>query len=366
MSSDNHLQMRNKNFNGEYHIEKDDSINLVWIKTQSYNQASSKVRIINWFKFSYKVSKLSKVLNDKPDVILYSSPSLIGYLGAYALARKNNSKIIFEVRDIWPLTLCELGGYSEKNPMIVFLKHIEYFAYKTADDVISNLPNAIAHMETRGLEKQKFHWIPNGYSHTDFYSSEILGDNYTLSISDNKFKIGYCGTIGKANALDFLVKAAEILRNEDIQFIIVGSGSECKTLKDYVKNRKLNNVLILPAVKKSKVSSVLNLFDVCYLGWHNARIYEYGISANKMSEYMLSGKPILHSYSGSRDPVEEFNCGVSVEAENPAEIAQGILSLKRMSETNRKHLGDNGRQAANELFNYERLTIELEKVLFSL
>lgn len=365
MSSSNHLLHHRKQLDGDFLVEQDGKLNLVWIRTNDYSIASSRTRVFNWFKFSVNLTKLPSIINERPDVILYSSPSLLGYLGAYRLSKVHQAKLIFEVRDIWPLTLCQLGGFSRINPLIVALQLIEDFAYKSADSVISNLPNAVEHMVKRGLARDKFNWIPNGFSHSDYYSQEKLSEEYLSSLTSDNLIIGYCGTIGKANAIDVFIDAAEILKSENVRFIVVGSGSEYNNIKARIDRAHLKNVTIMPSVKKTQVSKVIEKFDVCYLGWHDKELYKYGIAANKLSEYMLSKKPILHSYSGKMDPVLEYDCGISVEAQNPSAVADAVMKLKAMTNPERDRMGKNGYLVASKLFNYKYLTKQLEKLMLS-
>ena len=137
-----------------------EGVNIVWIKMPRYDDAHSAQRIINWFSFTWKLRGLISIISDKPDAILYSSPSLIGFLGSkYIKKVYPDARLVFEVRDIWPLTMVKLGGYLSINPFILFLQWIEDKAYRDSDRVISNLKNAVEHMVSRGMDKTKFSWV---------------------------------------------------------------------------------------------------------------------------------------------------------------------------------------------------------------
>src|SRR5699024_9089121 len=115
-SSANHLLRNSPELTGNYTFEARENFTFVWVKMPEYKEAHSKQRAINWLLFPWKIQKLSKIIADKPDAILSSSPSPIAFLGAERLAKKFKARLVFEVRDIWPLTLIELGGYSPKHP----------------------------------------------------------------------------------------------------------------------------------------------------------------------------------------------------------------------------------------------------------
>jgi glycosyltransferase involved in cell wall biosynthesis len=352
--------------NENYEIKLIDNIYFVWIKVPFYSNAHSKKRILNWFIFSIKLLFLTKLKINTPNVILMSSPSLIPFLSAVYIARKLKIRLVFEVRDIWPLTFIELGGYSKNNPFIRFLQWIEDKAYRDADRIISNLPMSWIHMVNRGMEKTKFTWIPNGFSRDDIQNLKQLDESVKNQIPSQKFIIGYAGTIGTANALEYLIEAANILKyNREIMIIIVGDGRTKSSLIDLKKLYKLNNVIFINSIPKDQVQSLLSLFDICYIGWRNHPIYRYGISANKIFEYLVSEKPILHSYSGVFDIIKEGDCGLTVPAEDPQAIAKSILEFKSMNINERIRLGKNGKKYAEQNFDYSKLATKLFNVLFN-
>lgn len=342
-----------------------DGFTFVQLNVPEYGDAHSKKRILNWFLFTWMLRKLPASLPHLPDTILYSSPALIGFLGARKLARRFNAKLVFEVRDIWPLTLTEIGNFSERHMFIRFMQWIEDKAYRTSDNVISNLQHAIVHMTQRGMAQEKFEWIPNGFLLEEVNNKEALPVAVRDLIPRDKFVVGYTGTIGAANALEKFIEAAAILRHDqDIVFVLVGNGKEKAVLQKQVSALHLANVLFIDAIPKKEIQSMLSLFDVCFIGWRNQSLYRFGIGANKLPEYMYSGKPILHSYSGACDPVEMAGCGVTVEAESAEKIANAVLTFKNMSREQRVLMGEKGKQFAMNHFEYGILRDKLEKILF--
>jgi glycosyltransferase involved in cell wall biosynthesis len=108
---------------------------------------------------------------------------------------------------------------------------------------------------------------------------------------------------------------------------------------------------------------MLSLFDVCYIGLQKSELYKFGISPNKLYDYMYSGKPILQSIDIDNDIVKKANCGLCVEAENPESIADGILKLFTMNEYERKQLGYNGKKYVLDNFTYNKLADKLLYIL---
>ncbi|AHI05696.1 glycosyl transferase, group 1 [Bdellovibrio bacteriovorus W] len=330
-----------------------------------YKNAHSKMRIFNEFLFGMRIRKLFCSEFERPDTIFYSSPSIIASGGAQYLARKLNSKFVLDVRDLWPLTLIEMAGYSLKHPAIRLMQHIEIKAYKAADFVTSNWPYAIDYMATQGVAREKFAWIPNGFSQEEFDDSEELSSEFLECFPKGKFIVGYTGTLGTANALDAIIDAATFLKSkEEIAFVIVGNGRERQELLSKISERKLSNVHYLGGVRKKQVPQVLKLFDICYVGFLNISLYRFGSSLTKLPEYFASGKPILYASSSPFQPVRDANAGVTVEAENSQEIANGILKLYGLSEIERKEMGQNGVRVAHREYEYRSLAKKLESVIF--
>lgn len=97
-------------------------------------------------------------------------------------------------------------------------------------------------------------------------------------------------------------------------------------------------------VPKSKIPPLLKSVDALYIGWHKSPLYQYGISPNKLLDYMMAGKPIIHSVCAANDWVKDAECGISVDVENPQAISDAIIALKNMPEIDRERLGENGRR----------------------
>jgi len=112
------------------------------------------------------------------------------------------------------------------------------------------------------------------------------------------------------------------------------------------------------------VQSMLAHFDLCYIGWNKERLYNYGISANKIFDYMYSGKAILHAFSGRGDIVAQAQCGISVEAQNPQAVATAIEDFYKLPQKKQEELGKNGKKYVLEHFTYKELAQKFASALF--
>ena len=279
----------------------------------------------------------------KPDIIVVSSMPIFPILSGFLLKRKYKSeRLIFEIRDIWPLTLNLLGNISKNHPLSLFIGWFEKFGYKKADYIVSLLPNAKSHFEEIAKAGHKFKYIPNGLD-ASVLGNESLDTNTLSRIPSAKFVVGYTGTLGLANALEYFVDAARILKDDKrFFFVIVGDGYLKKELEE--KSNTYGNILFLPKIRKNQVQSVIEKFDVCFVGRNNSPLFQHGVSANKYFDYMLAGKPILDSTNLIKDPVELSGCGIIVPSDSAEHIAEGLIKLYSMSQEERNALGLKGKE----------------------
>ena len=105
--------------------------------------------------------------------------------------------------------------------------------------------------------------------------------------------------------------------------------------------------------------------DVCFIGWRVTKLYDYGIAPNKIPEYLISGKPVLHSFSGPNDPISLAGAGVTVRAEDPAAIADAILALEASSVDELEAMGARGRKYAISHYSYESIAQKLAEEIMA-
>ena len=352
-ASFSHLLYKFPATNGRFTFENVEDIPFTWVKVAKYSGSQSIGRVLVMVQFMINLIFLPKRKLQKPDVIIVSSLSPLPIVSAYFWSKKYKAKLLFEVRDIWPLSLIEIGGFSKLNPLVLCFGWFEKFAYKRADKVISVLPNAKPHMESRGMNKDKFIHIPNGFIMEEMKKSKDLDESIANLIPKNKFIVGYTGSLGASNAMEYLIIASNYLeKNENIYFVIFGKGQYLEKLK----NNSKNNVSFLGEIDKSQIQSVISYFNVCYIGWHNHSLYRFGISPNKIFDYMYSGKPIIHSVNTSNDLVHIAKAGISIQPENPREIANKIIEISKMGNEILKKWGENGKKYVEENHTYSHLT----------
>jgi len=344
-------------------IDMVDGIKLVWLDTYKYSVAKSIKRIVSWFHFEYKLFFLSKSELAKPDVIVVSSLSLLTILNGLFLKRKYKCRLVFEIRDIWPLTITEEGGISSSNLMVKFLSWVERIGYKYSDAIIGTMPNLESHVREVSSCSTPVYCVPMGVSDQQLESVSGLDQTYIKTyLSSSKLKVVHAGTIGITNALETFFEAAIKLKdNSNIEFIVVGDGAlKEKYISEY---SYLKNVVFAPKVDKNQVQSVLSHCDVVYFSTFKSKVWDYGQSLNKVIDYMLSGKPIIASFSGFRSMINEADSGYFVPAEDPDSLATKLLEISRMDPQELYEMGRRGREWLLLNQNYDVLSEKFKSIL---
>lgn len=134
-----------------------------------------------------------------------------------------------------------------------------------------------------------------------------------------------------------------MLKNKPISFVLVGGGLEKENLIKKAKDEAIDNIYFFDPIVKTQIPDLLRHFDIAYIGWRQVPIYRFGISPNKLTDYMMAERPILHSVKAGNDLVYDAGCGLTVEPENPQEIANGIMQLFRLPENELQKIGKQGK-----------------------
>jgi len=340
-----------------YNFEKVENVPLCWIKTKKYIKTASIDRVLSWFDFERKLFKLDLNKIDKPDVVLVSSLSIFSIIYGYYLKRKFNSFLIFEIRDIWPLTMTEEGGFSKWHPLVLLIGFIEKFGYQKADLVVGTMPKLDLHIRNiLGYEKP-FHCSPLGFDPINYQEEFVDNNPYDKVFPKDKVIIGYAGSMGITNALEPFIETIKLLKdNKDIHFMLVGSGDLKVNFQEQLKD--CTNVTFLPRIGQNEVKYFLQKCDILYLSTKDSKVWEYGQSMNKVVEYMLASKPIIASYTGYPSMINEANCGYFENTSNANGLKEKILSVVNLGEEERKKLGENGRKWIYENRQYSQLAKE--------
>jgi len=347
-SSFHHMEHRQAHLaKGEtWKVEEVEGMKFVWLRTFPYqgNDWRRAVNMLSYMTLSYLVGRRLPRLDERlspPDVVIGSSVHLLAVLAAYFLARYFRAHFVMEVRDLWPRTLIDMGAFSERHVLVRLLASLEKFLYRRAERIIVLLPKAGDYIAGLGIDAGKVHWIPNG---VDLAQFSVLKE--CVSTND-PFTVMYVGAHGRANGLDVVLDAAgEVQRRgyENVRFVLVGEGPEKPRLRAYSRELGLLNTEFREPVAKANIAMVLAESSALVLVLEDVAVFKYGISSNKLFDYLASGKPVLFACCTSNNVVDEAQCGLSVPPEDAQALADAVIRLYEMTPGERKAMGERGRQ----------------------
>jgi glycosyltransferase involved in cell wall biosynthesis len=359
------------NLKSAYLREHRDGLDLWWVRTSKYSVAKSFRRILSWLDFEWRLYRMPKEDLPLPSAVVVSSLSLLTIVNGLLIRKRFRCRLVFEVRDIWPLTLTAEGGYSPKNPFVRALAWLERQAYRRADVIIGTMPNLREHVRSVLGYDRVVECIPMGYDDSDLALSlrlampSDLPEDYRRSfIPKGKFIIGHVGSIGITNALEvFLECARRVDGKEGIHFLLVGKGDLKKEYQSRYSD--LKNVTFAENVEKGLVQAVLSCCDLLYFSTYDSEVWRYGQSLNKVVDYMLSGKPILASYSGYPSMINEADCGEFVRAGDVGSLEKAVLRYSTISPAELEAMGRRGREWILAKRSYKTLAKKYHEILFS-
>lgn len=350
-SSQSHIRSRQPQLERQRRLDETiDGIHYTWLKTPPYfGNGIGRVRNMGSFVSRLFLESKPVSASFKPDVVIASSTYPMDIWPAHRIAKLAGAKLVFEIHDLWPLTPMELGGMSRWHPFIMLMQAAEDYAYRHADAVVSMLPKVHEYVESRGMASNKLHVVPNGVDPGEWGATSpalhaVAAEALDALHERAQAVIGYAGTHGISNALETLLGSAKIMRDEKVAFVLVGDGPDKARLQGWVAEERLENVCFVDPILKEQVPALLQRFDVACIGWRRQPLYRFGIAPNKLMDYMMAARPVLHAVEAGNDPVSEARCGLTIPPEDPPAMADGIRTLLSLSKNEREAMGQRGKE----------------------
>lgn len=359
-ASHSHVRQLNPDVGWMPRNETIDGVAYTWLPTPRYKK-NGLLRALNVYAFALQLWLIAGRLarRFRPDVVIASSTHPFDIYGAAKVARVAGARLVFELHDIWPASLIEVGGMSHAHPFVLHTGIAERAAYSRADVVVSILPDACEHAKSRGM-KGTFVHIPNGFVREEWDRTHAqlptsVDEVITFEKQRSTIVVGYVGSHGPANSLDALLDAMAALRNELISAVLVGGGPEKSRLERRIQAECLDRVRMIGPVPKAAIPSLLSKFDILYTGLAPHPVFRFGISPNKLIDYMMAAKPIVHASPVASDPVQSSGAGSSVPAGDALAIASAIAEIASLTPAERQSMGEKGRRYVEAEHDYASL-----------
>lgn len=335
--------------------ERIGGVRFVWLRTFPY-RGNTWRRMVNMASYALVVT-LAQIGRPAPDVVVGSTVHPFAALAGWVIARLRGARFVYEIRDLWPQTLIDLGAMSPASPVARGLWAIESFLVRRAETVIALLPGVATYLESRGLPADHVVYLPNG---ADLVGADDAGaksaGGATTAVgrivswlgerhAAGEVVFAYAGAHGRVNRLDVVVRGFALAseRKDNLRLLLVGGGPEKPALERLVAGLDLPNVNFVDALPRDQIQELLRAIDVGVVHATTTPVYRYGVSFNKVFDYMAARKPILFACTTFGDPIEASGCGLSIAPDDPALLAEAFVALAEETPERRREMGDAGR-----------------------
>lgn len=311
-----------------------DGVCMRWLWSSPYDRNDAK-RIGNWLSFAQSVVR-TRWSDDRPDVVLGSSPQLFAALGAWRVARRIGVPFVLEVRDLWPESLGVAG--RRRGPGYWGLWILARFLYRAASRIIVLARGVQEYLERLGVPAERIVYVPNGADLGAFPEVARRGGE--------SLRLIYAGAHGPANGLDVVLRAAGLLREEPrVTFQLVGDGPAKAALIQQAEADGLSNVEFRDPVPKARIPQLLASCDAGLMVLKDVPLFAFGVSPNKLFDYWGAGLPVVCNVPGEvAGWVRDAGGGVQAADATGESLAAAIRALVAMGPERRSALGVAGRE----------------------
>ncbi len=351
-------------------IEARDGVEFRWLNTGTYARNDRRrTRSIVAFTLGAIVAGWRM---PKPDVIVASSPHLLAGFTGIVLSRRFGVPLVFEVRDLWPSALVDLGALRRGSMLHRGLVWLERLCYRAAKQIITVPPHADRRVREVGGDPTRCVHIPNAT--TPELATDVDGElsgslSAVLSEVGNRKLLIYAGAQGISNDLSTLIRALATLRRQDpsasdrIAALLIGDGSEHDNLVEQAARLGDHQVYFHPPIDKAAVRPLFKHADALLVSFADAEVYDYGLSPNKLFDYMAAGRPVLLASRLTDTPVDEADAGRRYEPGSADSLATALSALLSLTEAERDAMGERGRRLVADRYTIPVTGSQLEALL---
>lgn len=282
-------------------------------------------RMANYLSFACS-SLFGLMRTAPPDVIFIESPPLTLSVPGWIAARVRRARIIFNVADLWPDSVRELGVMSDGAVMRA-AEWLEGWSYKQAD-IVNAVTEGIDHTlrHRKDVPASKLRFLPNGIDVEMFSPRERDRELQRQLRLDERPVFLYAGTHGIAQGLQVVIEAAK-LAEQHANLVMVGSGPTKAWLVDLSRRMNVSNVRFVDPVPLRAMPDYFSLATASIVPLVDKPLM-HGARPSKIFPSLASGVPVLYCGRGeSAALLESAGAGIGIEPENAQALAEQMIAL---------------------------------------
>jgi colanic acid biosynthesis glycosyl transferase WcaI len=334
--------------------DKRNNVTVERVGSTAFPRHRMKRRVSNYL--SYLAVAVPRALAIRADVVLaMTDPPVAGIAGAF-VARMSGRPFVYNIRDMYP-DMAVGGDIVRRNYLVERWEQMHRRALRQAARVIVLGDDMRDRILAKGASPERVVIVRDGSSPTG-----PLPDRSHPAVQEVRsgfpFVVLHAGNLGFYGAWSTLLKAAEILRNENTGIVFVGDGANRAAMQSTVNGSP--NVRFLPFRPADQIPHVMTAGDLHIVTVK--RGLEGVVVPSKLYSILSAGRPVLVVAPPECDAariVRASGCGIAVDPDDPNAVAAAIRELR----DDPARLADMGRRARETAEKYARVN-ELKKFAF--
>jgi glycosyltransferase involved in cell wall biosynthesis len=349
-----------KEYGGLVRREEVDGVKIIRTFIYPTQSASFILRMTNYLSFVFSSLLIGLFMLPRADYLMVESPPLFLGISAFVLSRIKQARLIFNVSDIWPSGLARLNLISPMSLSYRISTKLEEFCYRSAWLVTCQTKGIMAEINERFPNITTYH-LTNGIALEQFGPDKSTDTaRQTLSQNSDEIVLLYAGLHGLAQALEQVIEAAALIKDQKYRFVFLGDGPTKLSIKQRAKELELRNIIFLDPCLPEQVPAFLASADIIIVSLKES--YKEAVPS-KLFEAMASGKPVLLiANSEACQIISEYQAGIIAQPGNATDIAERIHTLGQNPDLCRQ-LGNNGLHASKEHYSREQIALQFEAYL---
>jgi glycosyltransferase involved in cell wall biosynthesis len=290
-------------------------------------------------------------------VFVYGLSPILQAIPAVFLGWIKRAPVVLLVQDLWPESLSATGYLTNKS-VLGLVERVVRFIYRHVDLILVQSEAFVGPVKELAPETP-VEYYPNSVD-ASFSSPASLGGGAHLPGLHGGFSVVFAGNIGTAQAVEVIVEAATLLRdNGEVRFVVVGDGSRRDWMLRQVEERELDNVYLPGRLPVESMPGIMQAASALLVTLADQPIFAATVP-NKIQAYMAAGRPIIACLGGEGARlVLAAKSGLAVPPEDGRALAEAVLELSQMSTGDREEMGANGRAFFGEHFDHDHLVDRL-------
>lgn len=342
-------------------VFRERNYNVIRVRTGNLYEIGSVEKAISFVTLQSKMKNaINKYLSDeKFDMIVFMSPPVTMYSVVNFAMKKYNCFSYLMQKDIFPQNAVDLKIMTKCNPAYWYFRHKEKELYKisTVIGCMSEKNKEYLLKHNKYLDCAKLQIFPNTtkLNREEEYIDDAMQIKRRYGIQENRVIITYGGNFGKPQGIDFLIQILGVYKdNKNVEFLLVGKGTEKEKLYRYIKEKNIENVKLINFLNSEEFSKILKISDIGLV------LLDYRFTIpnipSKTLTYFKNRVPIMAATDNNTDfkqMLEDSGAGLWCESNDVYSFKEKLDFLIANKKV-RKEMGENGR-----LFLEKNLTTEV-------